>query len=56
VVGDRGLAAQIDGDDLFGLAVVEGRDDRVEQGRFGDGRFDGGGLGRLGLLGDNLSP
>jgi hypothetical protein len=52
VIGDRGFAAQVDGDDFLGLAVVQGRDDDVQQGRFDDGD----GLGRLGLLGDNLSP
>ncbi|WP_229743588.1 hypothetical protein [Aliidongia dinghuensis] len=52
MVGDRGFAAQIDRDDLLGLAVVEGRNDDVQQGRRGGGN----GFGCLGLLGDGLSP
>jgi hypothetical protein len=52
MIGDRGLAAQIDGDDLLGLAVVQRRDDDIQQGRL----VDGSGLDCRGLLSDNLSP
>jgi hypothetical protein len=52
MIGDRGFAAQVDGDDLLRLAVVERRDDDVQQGRFDDG----GRLDCRGLLSDNLSP
>jgi len=52
MVGDRGLAAQVDGDDFLGLAVVERLDDDIEQGRFKDGSA----LDCRGLLSDNLSP